>query len=70
MARSVWHCTYSEAHVRIGQGPLSSLSVLALLVVTVPSHHDRGDDGDFEVVCDRGVIPGGYLARVQVSIVL
>lgn len=70
MARSVGHCTYSEAHVRIGQGPLSSLSVLALLVVTVPSHDDRGDDGDFEVVCDRGVIPGGYLARVQVSIVL
>lgn len=70
MARSVGHCTYSEAYVRIGQGPLSSLSVLALLVVTVPSHDDRGDDGDFEVVCDRGVIPGGNLARVQVSIVL
>lgn len=70
MARSVGHCTYSEAHVCIGQGPLSSHSVLALLVVTVPSHDDRGDDGDFEVVCDRGVIPGGYLARVQVSIVL
>lgn len=69
MARSVGHCTYSEAHVRIGQGPLSSLLVLALLVVTVPSHDDRGD-GDFEVVCDRGVKPGGYLARVQVSIVL